>query len=768
MNHLTFLQDMAVVMAVSAVIMILCRRLRLPVVLGYILAGLLIGPHTPPYAFIKDLHSIQTLSEMGVIFLLFSIGLEFSLSKLAKVGLVSFVAATLEILLMIWVGYSLGQLFGWKFMDSLFLGAILSISSTTIIAKVLMDMKKVKEKFAQVILGILIIEDLLAIVIIALLSGVASTGSLEMHEVGVATVRVLLFVGGVLLAGYLLVPRLLRYVAKFQSEEMLVITVLGLCFGVSLAAAKLGFSVALGAFLIGAVIAETKQGKEVTHRIEPIRDMFTAIFFVSVGMMLSPAIIAEYWLFILIMTLATIAGKVMACSSATFLMGYNAETSMKVGLGLAQIGEFSFIIAQLGESTGVTSHFLYPIAVSVSGITTVTTPFLMRNTGPIIRGLAFVTPKPIATLLGFYTGWVEKIGGVRSERKRMVWKGLQLYLPRLLIYGVCACAVFYGVEWLQKTYAFPQVVYFTALVIGLLPFLIGGAYALDRILWNVLFLNLIKSREEVEQAKDVHQTLHRTLRFLMILLVCVILLAVGSSFFPRIPLIIAVLAVVFIAGMFLWDSARKVHDRIEKTVIGIFDREQPLDTVASQAIHGELVKLIREEYPMDVVTEDFLLPYQPSAANQTLRDLRLRAETGATIVAVYRDEESIPNPPAETRLQPGDVLLLMGDQDQVKAAIQFLNKKIKEPIQAVPKREGVPKTQSFTIVPEYAVVGKTLGEIRLRRKTGATVFGLQKAGISVNSPGPDTLVEAGDVLILFGWPDQLKAAFDYLSDLNKE
>ncbi len=753
---------MAVVMAVSAVIMILCRRLRLPVVLGYILAGLLIGPHTPPYAFIKDLHSIQTLSEMGVIFLLFSIGLEFSLSKLAKVGLVSFVAATLEILLMIWVGYSLGQMFGWKFMDSLFLGAILSISSTTIIAKVLMDMKKVKEKFAQVILGILIIEDLLAIVIIALLSGVASTGSLELHEVGVATVRVLLFVGGVLLAGHLLVPRLLRYVAQFQSAEMLVITVLGLCFGVSLAAAKFGFSVALGAFLIGAVIAETKQGIEVTHKIEPIRDMFTAIFFVSVGMMLSPAIIAQYWVLILVLTVGTIIGKVFACSSATFLMGYNAETSLKVGLGLAQIGEFSFIIAQLGESTGVTSQFLYPIAVSVSGITTVTTPFLMRNTGPIIRGLAFVTPKPIATLLGFYTG------GVRSERKRMVWKGLQLYLPRLLIYSVCACAVFYGVEWLQGRYAFHQAVYFTALVIGLLPFLIGGAYALDRILWNVLFLNLIKSREEVEQAKDVHQTLHRTLRFLMILMVCVILLAVGSSFFPRIPLIIAVLAVVFVAGMFLWDSARKVHDRIEKTVIGIFDREQPLNHAESRAIHGELVKLIREEYPMDVVTEDFLLPYQPSAANQTLRDLRLRAETGATIVAIYRDEESIPNPPAETRLQPGDVLLLMGDQDQVRAAIQFLNKKIKEPIQAVPKREGVPKTQSFTIMPEYAVIGKTLGEIRLRRKTGATVFGLQKAGISVNSPGPDTLVEAGDVLILFGWPDQLKAAFDYLSDLNKE
>lgn len=766
MDQLAFLQDLAMVMAVSAVIMIICRQFNLPVVLGYILAGLVIGPNTPPYQLVKDLHSIHTLSELGIIFLLFSIGLEFSLSKLARVGLIAFVGATIEIIVMIWIGYLLGRLFGWKFMDSLFLGAILSISSTTIIAKILLDIKKIREKFAQVILGILIIEDLLAIVIIALLSGIASTGSLELREVGTAMIRVLSFVAVVLAAGFICVPRLLRYLARFQSDEMMVITVLGLCFGVSLVAAKFGFSVALGAFLIGAVIAETKQSVDIAHKIEPIRDMFTAIFFVSVGMMLSPSIIAQFWFPILVITIVTIVGKFVSCSSAAFLMGSNSQTAFKVGLGLAQIGEFSFIIAKLGESTNVTSPFLYPIAVSVSGITTLTTPFLIRNTEPIIRFLTRLTPRPIGTFLGLYTGWFERIGGSGgSERKNRIGRGMKLYLPRFFLYLLASFILFYGAIYFHRNFPIlPNPVFWVLLGCAFFPILIGLAYTLDRILWNVLFLNLIGSRDEIEQAQDVHKTLHRAARFLIILIVGLALLAFGSRFLPRAPLVIAVVGLIFVAGFFLWGAARKVHERIEKTVIGIFGRQEPSlgGKAPTQDIHGELVKLIREEYPLDVITEDFLLPYHPSAVNQTIRDLRLRADTGATIVAIYRDDNSIPNPSPETKLEPGDVLLLMGDQGQVRAAIQFLNRKIKEPFKAPEKREGVPKTHSYEIAAESLFIGKTLGEIRLRRKTGVTVFGFQKAGFSVNNPGPDTLIEAGDILILFGWPDQILAAVNYL------
>lgn len=764
MDELIFLQDMAIVMAVSAAIMIFCQRFHLPVVLGYILAGVIIGPNTPPFPLVKDLHSIHILSELGVIFLLFSIGLEFSLTKLARVGIVSIFAATLEILLMIWIGYSLGRVFGWNFTNSLFLGAILSISSTTIIAKVLMEMKKIKERFAQVILGILIIEDLLAIIIIALLSGIASTGSLELREVGIAMIKVLSFVGGVLFFGFLITPRLLRYIARFENAEMMVITVLGLCFGISLLAAKFGFSVALGAFLIGAVIAETKQAEDIIHKIDPIRDMFTAIFFVSVGMLLDPQTVLRFWWPILVITLVTIIGKVFSCSLGAFLTGYKSETALKVGLGLAQIGEFSFIIARLGESTQVTSPVLYPIAVSVSGITALTTPFLMRSTAPIIKLLNVMTPRPVATFLGLYTGWFERIGGVRSERRAIIWKELQFHLPRLFFYAASALVLFYGVSRFQeRLQILPPNVYWIILGIAMFPLFLGFAYTLDRILWNVLFLNLIKSREEIDQAKDVNQILHNAVRFFMVLLVGLTFLAIGSSFLPRLPLTLAVVGLIFISGIFLWGSMRKLHERVEKTVLGIFDQEKPLEQARARAAHEELVKLIQEEYPWDVTTEDFLLPYQESAVNQTIHDLRLRSETGATIVAIYRGEESIPNPPPEMRLLPGDVLLLMGDKEQIRSAVLFLNQKIKEVPPVSGDKGGVPGTQKYEIASESVFIGRTLKEIKLRRKTGATILGIQKAETTINNPGGDILIESGDILVLFGRPNELESAIRYLS-----
>jgi CPA2 family monovalent cation:H+ antiporter-2 len=387
MHGFILLQDLAIVMAISAFSVILCHRIRLPVVLGYILAGIIIGPYTPPHPLVTDMESINVLSDLGIMLLLFSIGLEFSLKKLFRVGLVAFAAATVEILLMLGIGFGVGRGFGWNLMDSIFLGAILSISSTTIIAKLLIDMKIMEEKFAQVILGILVVEDLLAIVLIAMLSAVASPGDLSVGEALTATLKGGGFIAVLLAVGFLLIPWLLRYVAKFKIAEMLMVTVLGLCFSVAVLAAHFGFSIALGAFLIGAIIAETPEANEIIHKIEPIRDMFTAIFFVSVGLAIDPAVLLKFSVPILVITLVTILGKIASCSLATRLTGYNMETSLKVGLGLAQIGEFSFIIARLGDTKDVTSPFLYSIAVSVSALTTISTPFLMKNTPAILRFL---------------------------------------------------------------------------------------------------------------------------------------------------------------------------------------------------------------------------------------------------------------------------------------------------------------------------------------------------------------------------------------------
>ncbi|HEY1050725.1 MAG TPA: cation:proton antiporter, partial [Prosthecobacter sp.] len=261
-------------MIIAAVVTMVFRYFKQPVVLGYILAGVIIGPHTPPYALIEDKHTIETLSELGVIFLMFALGLEFSLKKLTKVGATALLAASFEIVLMVWAGYQLGRAFGWGTMDSVFLGAILSISSTTIIIKALEEIGKTRERFAQLIFGILIVEDILAILMIAMLSGFATTGSLAMGDVAMTVGKLSAFLGVLLVAGLILVPRLLNWVAKFKSNEMMVVTVIGLCFGVSLLAVKMGYSVALGAFLIGAIIAEARHIAHIETLMHPVRDLF--------------------------------------------------------------------------------------------------------------------------------------------------------------------------------------------------------------------------------------------------------------------------------------------------------------------------------------------------------------------------------------------------------------------------------------------------------------------------------------------------------------
>ena len=291
---------------------------------------------------------------------MFSLGLEFSLRKLRKVGFAALIAAALEILLMVWVGYEIGRAFGWKTMDCIFLGAMLSISSTTIIVKALGELGRSKEKFAELIFGILIVEDILAIVMIALLSGIAMTGSLAVGEVFNTTARLGIFLVVSLVLGLLAVPRLLGYVARFKSNEMLLVTVLGLCFGVSLLAVKLNYSVALGAFVIGAVIAEAREIHRIEILTEPLRDMFSAVFFVAIGLLIDPRLLAQHWLPVVVITLAVVLGKVVTCAFGAFVAGNDTRTSLRVGMGLAQIGEFSFIIASLGLTLRVTSEFLYP------------------------------------------------------------------------------------------------------------------------------------------------------------------------------------------------------------------------------------------------------------------------------------------------------------------------------------------------------------------------------------------------------------------------
>ena len=402
-------------MIAAGVVTLLFHRLRQPVVLGYILAGVIIGPHTPPFPLIHDRVSIETLAELGVIFLMFSLGLDFSLRTLKRVGSTAFIGAIVEIVAMIWVGYEVGQFFGWGRMNSLFLGAILSISSTTITVKVLTELGRLKEEFAQLSLAILIVEDILAIALIALLSGVAMTGSVQAIVVAKMLGRIGVFLIVVLVTGLIAVPLLLGYVGRYRSNEMLLVTVLGLCFGVSLVTVKLGYSVALGAFVIGTIIGETREIGKVKLLTEPVRDVFSAVFFVSIGMLIDPALLGRYAVPILVITVAVVIGKVLSRTVGVFVAGHDTRTSLRVGMTLAQIGEFSFIIAALGVSLKVTSDFIYPIAVSVSVLTTLLTPYLVRSSDAVVEKFDHIAPRALVSWLELYSQWLERFRGKGRE-----------------------------------------------------------------------------------------------------------------------------------------------------------------------------------------------------------------------------------------------------------------------------------------------------------------------------------------------------------------
>src|SRR6201996_8503356 len=311
MHELQFIQDLATVMLVAGLTTVIFQRLRQPVVLGYIIAGVVVGPYTNSLVFIHDENTIRTLSELGMILLLFALGLEFSLKKLREVGGAALLAAVCEIVLMLWLGYEIGRFFGWSPMDALFLGAMLSMSSTTIIMKALDDLDLKRERFAQLMFGILIIEDVIAIVLMALLTGIASTGGLEASEAMAAVGRLTLFMAVSLVVGLLLVPRVVDYIARVSRDDVLLVAVLGLCFGFCLLVTEMGYSVALGAFMIGAIVAESESVARIERIIMPVRDMFSAIFFVAIGMLIDPALLVQYAWPITIVTIAVVVGKVI-------------------------------------------------------------------------------------------------------------------------------------------------------------------------------------------------------------------------------------------------------------------------------------------------------------------------------------------------------------------------------------------------------------------------------------------------------------------------
>ena len=571
MLGIRFIHDLALIMVVAGITTVLCHRLRQPVVLGYLVAGMLLGPHTPPLAFVLEEQSLHAIAELGVVLLLFSVGLEFNLRRLRQVGAGPVVAAGTEVMLMLWLGYELGRAFGWRTMDALFLGAIMSLSSTMLVLRSLDDAGRRKEAFGQLVLGILVVEDIFTVVLIALLSGIALTGDVAPGQALTLIGKLALFVVVGLVLGLLAIPRFIDWVAGLGRNETLLVTTLGVCFGASLLAVNAGLSVALGAFISGAIVGESHALPRVEKLIAPLRDMFSALFFVAIGMLIDPRALLQYWLPVLLVSVAVIVGKTLTCTFGGALAGHDGRNALRAGLSLAQIGEFSFVIASLGLSLKVTSDFLYPIAVAVSAVTAFVTPYLVRSSDRIAEAAERRMPRPMRVLLAAYANWIAGLKPV--EENAAIAAMLRRLVFHIVINMALVMAVFLGASYLKPR------------LLELLPESIASDGARRSVLWAAaLFLSLpmliaayrkadalgmvlaeLGIREGAAGARTyaLRRVLGKLIPLGALVILALLVTVLGAAILPPGEVLLVLLALAALVSAFLWRSFVQVHARLQ-------------------------------------------------------------------------------------------------------------------------------------------------------------------------------------------------------------
>jgi CPA2 family monovalent cation:H+ antiporter-2 len=581
MHEIGFIRDLAMVMLVAGATTILFQRLRQPVLLGYILAGVLIGPHTPGML-VADPRAIDDISNLGVVLLMFTLGLEFSVRKLREVGIGVLAVAVGEVGLMLWIGVGIGGLFGWKGMDALFLGAIISLSSTMVATRTLAEGGQRYKPFAQLVLGLLVAEDMLAIVMLTLLTAVAIGGSVQAQTAFTLIGHLGLFVVVGMILGLLLLPRLVDYVAGFGRDETLLVSVLGICFGASLLAAWMGFSVALGAFLAGAVVAESRSVGRVLHLVEPLRDMFAALFFVAIGLKIDPAMLLQYALPALLIAFAVIVGKTLACSLGIFVVGHDPRTALRSGLGMAQIGEFSFVIATLGLSLGVISDFIYPIAVAVSVLCMAASPYLNRSADGLANGLRRVTPRSLRLLAISYSGWLENLKPVNENAaiaaifRRLLWHIAINVLLVVTLFMVGAYVNAHNWGWfsifgierdLRHTLIWACALF---LSLPMLTAIYRKAEALGMLLAEIG----IRERFAGAYTQAMRNVLARIIPLATLLALALLVSALGSTILPPRGIALSLVVLGVALAVVLWRGLVQMHARLQAALKETLDKPE--------------------------------------------------------------------------------------------------------------------------------------------------------------------------------------------------
>jgi len=729
--HLPLLiTDLAMILGVAAVVTFLFQKIRQPLVLGYIIAGVIVGPHTPTGLTVTDLPNVQVWAELGVIFLMFSLGLEFTFHKLVRVGVPSVGTAIVEVVLMVLLGYGTGRLLGWSLVDSLFLGGILSISSTTIIIKAFEDLGVKTRRYAEIVFGVLIVEDLVAILLLVALSTVAITQSFFSFGLLISALKLVLIVGSWVIVGYFLIPSFLRYAGKLLNNETLTVLCTALCLLLVLVAAHFNYSVALGAFIMGSILAETSESHRIETLIQPVKDLFAAVFFVSVGMLVDPKMLLANVGPVAIIILVTILGKIISTSVGALITGQPLKRSVQIGFSLAQIGEFSFIIATLGSTLKVTSDFLYPIAVTVSVVTTFTTPYLIRHSERFAGFLEGILPSGVTRRLSSYATWAQSTRGSEPEKGKPTKHLMRFFLNGIVVSLVFLVISEFGLPRLKSNYSESVL-------------LLIGAWALSVLLsapfvWGMFFA--FRSRAPAKGSHPSAPSNFALHQFFAQLGTVVWLGALSSAFFPTGTALI--LTLIGAAALFFF-----MYQRLERSYQW-FERKFLANIADKKGEVGE--ESLAALAPWDVHTVRVSLHHNSIFAGKAIKEEEIRKKYGLNIVAIQRGLKVIASPAADEVLFPKDELLVLGADEQIDRFRQLAEGPSGD------TGDGRTIGQYFLrrvfIDGKSSHVGESIRDSGLRESLGGLVVGLERGTFRTINPDPATELKAGDVLWVVAAP----------------
>ncbi|MCM1028987.1 MAG: cation:proton antiporter [Pseudoflavonifractor sp.] len=727
--------DLAFILILGGITTLLFKWLKQPVVLGYIVAGFLASPNFTYLPSVSTMENIDFWAEIGIVVLLFALGLEFSFRKLLNAGGSAIVTALLNIAGMIVVGYLIGHGLGFSPINSIFLGCMISMASTTIIIKALNDLGLQHRRFAPLVFAVLIVEDLFAVVMMVILSSIAINNTVEGGEMLKSISKLGFFLIMWFAVGVFILPSALNAARRYLSDETLLVVSMGLCFGMAVFSAYCGFSMALGAFVIGSIIAGTSFAERIEHVVSPVKDLFGAVFFISVGMMVNPAVLVDYWAPILLISAAVIIGSAIFGCLGMLLTGQSLKVSIEVGLSLTQIGEFSFIIATLGMSLGVLDADLYPIIVAVSVLTTFTTPYFIRLSGPLSALVERHLPKRFHFLLDRYTSQAAS-----ESETAILWKTvLKRYLWRIMLYSVMlASIVMITLRWVYPW------------IDGIIPSwsrLLTTAVALAAMSPFLLALSLPASkrteRKRLVAANarfDVPLIVMSLFRMIIALAFIVYLMVSLYSVAAGVALGIAIF--ILIVVMFSKRVGRQLRQMEAKFINNLNERE-----LRRSGRNNNLVSNIHLAF-MQV---SYACPF----VGERLADSQLRSKYGANIATIQRGSTVIPVPGGDTRLFPGDIISVAGTDEELQRLLPLVEAPLPDAPADAPRPDDY-KLTSIQLSDTSPLIGTTVASSGLRDKYKALLVSIAR-GDDFIQPEANTRLEPHDILWLVGSPSALAA-----------